>query len=73
MRSHRAIIEQHGAPKIARRLDVGPGTVKQWKRADSIPGPYWHALAESALASLDELARAAHVRRLRRVDPQVAA
>lgn len=60
MRTHeQIIIAAKGPSAIARVLGVEPGTAKQWRRGDSIPAPYWAALAEAGLATLEELAEAA--------------
>lgn len=32
--------------------------MKQWRRAGSIPAPYWQAIAQLNIATLDELAGA---------------
>ena len=59
MRSHdQIIVEAGGATSVARRIGALPGTVKQWRRAGSIPAPYWQAIAALNLATLDELAAA---------------
>lgn len=59
MRTHDQIIVDAGGPTVvARQVGARPGTVKQWRRAGSIPAPYWQALALLKLASLDELAGA---------------
>lgn len=59
MRSHLQIIDDAGGPaKTARAISADPGMVKQWKRTDSIPGPYWAAIAAASIATLDELAEA---------------
>jgi len=64
MRSHQQIIEDaNGSSAVARRIGAEPGTVKQWKRLDSIPAPYWAALAGEKIATLEELAEAAAARR----------
>lgn len=58
--SHQAVIERNGGPaKFARAIDADPNTVKAWKRLNSIPAPYWQAVASADLATLDELAEAA--------------
>lgn len=59
MRSHDQIITDAGGPTaVARQVGARPGTVKQWRRAESIPAPYWQAIAQLNLATLDELAGA---------------
>jgi hypothetical protein len=58
--SHQAIIERNGgSAAVGRLIEVDPNTVKAWKRLNSIPAPYWHAIANVGAASLDELAEAA--------------
>lgn len=74
MRTHRAIIEDAGGQTVVGRLlGVDGNTVKQWKRSDSIPGPYWREFARHGLATLEELAEAAAERRVSRSEAQVAA
>lgn len=64
MRTHQKIIEDAGGPSaIAKVTGAEPGTAKQWKRLDSIPAPYWAAINEAKLATLEELADAAATRR----------
>lgn len=63
MRSHGQIINEVGISKTAETLGLQPGTVKQWKRGDSIPAGYWKALRDHGLATLEELAAAAESRR----------
>lgn len=58
--SHQAIIERvGGSAALGRLIEVDPNTVKAWKRLNSIPAPYWHAIASAEVATLDELAEAA--------------
>jgi len=65
MRSHQQIIADAGGPSaLARQLDIEPGTVKQWKRLSSIPAPYWAAISDADIATLNELAEAAANRRV---------
>lgn len=60
MRSHAQIIIDAGGPSsVAREVSALPGTVKQWRRNDSIPAPYWQAVSAKGLATLEELAKAA--------------
>lgn len=62
MRTHSQIIDEAGGPSALARtpgVEVDPGTTKQWKRGDSIPAPYWAAIADAKLATLEELAEAA--------------
>lgn len=64
MRSHQQIITDAGNPSaVARLVGVEPGTAKQWKRTDSIPAPYWAAIAGAGKATLEELAEAAAAKR----------
>lgn len=68
-RSHSDIISDGGGPAaIARMVSANPGTVKQWRRTDSIPAPYWVAFVDADLASLEELAMSA-ARRIERSGP----
>lgn len=73
MRTHQAILEAAGTPAVARLLGIDPGVVKQWKRSDSIPGPYWSELARHGVGTLLELANAAEFRRVRRSTERAAA
>jgi hypothetical protein len=58
--SHQAIIERAGgSAALGRLIEVDPNTVKAWKRLNSIPAAYWHAMANAEAATLDELAEAA--------------
>lgn len=58
--SHQEVIERGGGPaRFARTIGADPNTVKAWKRLNSIPAPYWQAVAGADLATLDELAIAA--------------
>lgn len=64
MRTHRQIVVDAGGPDaVAGITGAQPGTAKQWKRADSIPAPYWKALVDAGKATLEELADAAASRR----------
>ncbi len=64
MRTHLQIIKDAGGPSaIGRIVGAEANTAKQWKRNDSIPAPYWAALADAKVATLDELAKAAATRR----------
>ena len=63
MRTHSQIIEDAGGPtSVAKVTSAEPGTVKQWKRLDSIPGRYWIDLAAAGLSTMDELGLAAKTR-----------
>lgn len=65
MRTHQQIIEAGGGPSaVARSINADPNTVKAWKRSDSIPAPWWAAIAGASLATLEELAVAAESRRV---------
>lgn len=58
--SHQAIIKRNGgSAALGRLIEVDPNTVKAWKRLNSIPAAYWHAIANAKAATLDELAEAA--------------
>lgn len=60
MRTHQQIIKDAGGPtSVAKVANAEPGTVKQWRRLDSIPGRYWVDLAAAGLATMDELGQAA--------------
>jgi len=60
------IFNRTGATEMARRIGVSDAnTVHAWKRTESIPAPYWKALAEAEIATLEELAEAAANRRAR--------
>lgn len=60
MRTHQQIIiDAKGPAAVARIIGAASGTVKQWRRTDSIPAPYWQAFAHHELATLNELAAAA--------------
>lgn len=64
--THADIIEAAGgASALARAIGADPNTVKQWKRGDSIPAPYWQSIAEADIATLTQLAEAAAAKRLR--------
>lgn len=71
MRTHAQIIAKAGAPRIV-EIVAGQSihTVRSWRQRDSIPSEYWRALADAEIASLDELATAAA---LRRADQSAAA
>ena len=65
MRTHQDIIDAAGgASVLARAIGADPNTAKAWKRTDSIPAPYWTAISEAKLATLEELATAAAARRV---------
>lgn len=60
MRTHEQIIvDADGPAKVGHAIGVEPGTVKQWKRLNSIPAPHWRAVVDAGLATLEELADAA--------------
>lgn len=68
MRTHRQIIQKHGASRLVRDLQgvgvrVNVTTPQRWADRDSIPGEYWATLADLEVATLDELAAAAASRR----------
>lgn len=62
MRNHQQIIDATGPTALARALDISVDRVKQWRRQKSIPGPYWKALEDARLATLEELAEDAQRR-----------
>lgn len=47
-----------GVSSLAKITGVSANTVKQWRRVDSIPAPYWRIIADHGVATLDELADA---------------
>lgn len=64
MRSHKAIIQAHGASKLHRDLagvgiDLHKSTPQRWAERDSIPGEYWEPIARLGIATLEELAKGA--------------
>jgi hypothetical protein len=60
MRTHEQIIAAANGPSaLARIVGVDAGTAKKWRKGDSIPAPYWEAIAEAKIATLEELAAAA--------------
>jgi hypothetical protein len=64
MRSHAQIITDAGGPAaLAKSVSAQSGAIKQWRRTNSIPAPYWQALADLGVANLEELASAAATRR----------
>lgn len=64
MRSHQQIIKDAGGPtSLAKAISADPNTAKAWGRSNSIPAPYWSAVALANLATLEELAIAAAARR----------
>lgn len=57
MRTHQQIINDAGGVSgVAQVTGVSANTVKQWRRLDSIPAPYWRTIADHGFATLDELA-----------------
>lgn len=73
MRTHSTIITDAGGPaKVAKVIPAASGTVKQWRRLDSIPAPYWQGFADQGIASLEELAAGA-ARRLPSNDTRLQA
>lgn len=54
------IIDRAGAPRIAEVLGLPPVNVRMWRQRKSIPPEHWRGLADHKLATLDELADAAH-------------
>ena len=72
MRSHKKIIADAGGPhQVARLIQQGVEAdevtlqkrVRAWDVSDSIPGEYWALLSDKGVATLDELAQAAGVRK----------
>lgn len=64
MRTHKQIIIDAGGPtSVGGAISVDPNTVKAWRHLNSIPAPYWNAVALANLATLEELAIAAAARR----------
>lgn len=72
MRTHEQIItDANGPSALARIVGVDAGTAKKWRQGDSIPAPYWEAIAEAKIATLDELAAAAATKqRAQSVEPK---
>lgn len=67
MRTHQQIIvDANGPTAVAKAIGADVGLVKQWRRLDSVPAPYWNVLADRGIATLEELAEAAEARRLER-------
>lgn len=59
MRTHSDIIRDAGGPtRLARAIGAEANNVKAWSRNNSIPGPYWQAISDGRIASLEELAAA---------------
>ena len=65
MRTHSQIVKDAGTDALPERASIAVSihTVRSWRARDSIPGPYWQSLVDAGLATLDELAAAADVRR----------
>ncbi|MDO9334971.1 MAG: hypothetical protein Q7T61_01090 [Caulobacter sp.] len=56
MRTHEQIIEQAGGYKgLAAKVKQPEERVRFWERRKSIPAPYWMAVTEAGLATVDEL------------------
>ena len=72
-RSHRQILQAQGQTAVFRHLQsvgfpiASASVVLNWAAADSIPGPYWKALAEAGFATIDELAEYAASKKRRAV------
>lgn len=61
------IFKRTGPTEMARKIGFDdPNTVHAWKRTESIPAPYWKAIADAGVATLEELAEAAAARRAAR-------
>lgn len=52
-----------GVAAFANAISVTRNRVYPWERTDSIPAPYWSAVVDAGLATLEELANAAALRR----------
>lgn len=65
MRTHAEIIKDAGTDALVERagLPVSVHTVRSWRQRGGIPGEYWKAISDAGLATLNELAAAADVRR----------
>jgi hypothetical protein len=68
MRTHREIVQSHGASALVRDLGsigihVHRTTPQRWADRNSIPGEYWKPLDTLSVASIYELAAAADDRR----------
>lgn len=66
MRTHSTIIRDAGGPVAVLevlRLAVSIFTVRSWVHRDSIPGEHWKAFSDAGIASLEELAAAAALKR----------
>ena len=72
--SHRDIIDRAGGPAAtsraispleteAGRQPVDPNQAKRWRFLNSIPSPYFQSFAQAGLATLEELADAAAMKR----------
>jgi hypothetical protein len=64
MRTHRQIIQEHGASRLRselgdRGVQLSATAPQRWADRNSIPGEYWRAIADLDIASLEELAAAA--------------
>ena len=69
MRSHKKVLQDGGQSTVFRFLRTrgfkiaGCSVVTTWASSDSIPGPYWKALAEGGFSTLEELASYAESRK----------
>jgi hypothetical protein len=66
MRTHAEIIQDAGgwrAVRTALAMATDDYKVKFWFFRNSIPAPYWQALADQKLATVEELALWSHRRR----------
>lgn len=52
-----------GPSDFARRVEVGAEAAKQIFKRKSIPAPHWRRISASGIATLDELAEAAELKR----------
>lgn len=58
------IIDRRGLAELASDLGLPMKNVRRWIDSDSIPADWWKPIADSGVATLDELASAAEARRL---------
>jgi uncharacterized protein YjcR len=63
MRTHKEIIRAAGIDTLADHLGVSVHTVRSWAQRGSIPAEYWAAMAKASIATLEELAAAAALKR----------
>ncbi len=64
MRTHLQIIKDEGGYQaVADRLEQPRERVRFWERRGAFPPEQWKSVADAGIATLDELAEAAAVRR----------